>query len=212
MKQMGISRSEFLRSAGKICLGSCLCAGGAPYLQAQEQAGTEPGDRTAQRAVKRMEFVDIWIKRFMGVIDSSLDEATRKNIMMTNGKICYQDWIKSQGRRIEPMDFETWAADVSSRIQDGSIRVEGNVVYFQYMGSAETGKASPESVCLCPMVESKPAGLSSTYCLCSLGYVKEMFEQKFGRNMDIELLDSVLNGGRRCRFKITVLDNRRKHP
>ena len=60
------------------------------------------------------------------------------------------------------------------------------------------------------MVESKPAGLSSTYCACSLGYVKEMFEQKFGRNVDIEMLDSVLNGGKRCRFKITVHDDRRR--
>jgi len=211
MGKKRISRSEFLRSAGKMCLGSCLCATGAGFIQAQEQTGTEPGDQTAQRAVKRMEFVDTWIKRFMDVIDASLDEKTRKKIMMTNGKVCYQEWIKSQGREVESMDFEIWAADIADRIKDGSIRIEGNLVYFQYLGSAETSKASPEDVCLCPMVESKPAGLSPTYCSCSLGYVKEMFEQKFERMVDIELLDSVLNGGKRCRFKITVLDDRRKH-
>lgn len=209
MKQMGISRSDFLRSAGKICLGTCSCVIGASFLRIQGQTGTEPGEQTAQRAVKRMGFVDTWIKRFMDVIDTSLDEETRKKIMMTNGKLCYQDWIKSQGRKIEPADFDTWAAEITRRTQDGSIRIEGNVVYFQYLGSAETGKPSPESVCLCPMVESKPSGLSSTYCSCSLGYVKEMFELKFDRPVDIELLDSVLLGGQRCRFKITVLDDRR---
>ena len=212
MKKKGISRTEFLRTSGKICLGSCWCALGATTLWTQEQTETEPGDQTAQRAVKRMEFVDAWIKRIMDVMDSVLDEETRKKIMMTNGKTCYQEWIKSQGRRIDPVDFETWSADIANRIQDGSIRIDGNVVYFQYMGSAETGKASPEDVCLCPMVESKPAGLSPTYCSCSLGYVKEMFEQKFERIVDIELLDSVLNGSKRCRFKITVLENRRRPP
>jgi predicted hydrocarbon binding protein len=68
----------------------------------------------------------------------------------------------------------------------------------------ETGKSSPEAICLCPMVESKPNGLSPTYCLCSLGYVKEMNEQTFGKPVDAELLDSVLQGAKRCRFKVTV--------
>jgi hypothetical protein len=54
------------------------------------------------------------------------------------------------------------------------------------------------------MVESKPAGLSRTFCQCSVGYVGEMFRQKFGRPVTVELLDSVLYGGKRCRFKITV--------
>jgi predicted hydrocarbon binding protein len=54
------------------------------------------------------------------------------------------------------------------------------------------------------MVESKPNGLSPTYCLCSLGYVKEMNEQTFGKPVDAELLDSVLQGAKRCRFKVTV--------
>ena len=79
------------------------------------------------------------------------------------------------------------------------------MIYFQFTSSAETGKASPESICLCSMVESKPAGLSPTYCLCSVGYVKELFEQTFGQPVDVELLDSVLYGGKRCKFKVTVL-------
>ncbi len=212
MKREGISRSEFLRSTGKICLGSCLCGGGLGFVLNQAQTSTEPGDKTPERAVKRMAFVDEWIKRFMDVLDTTLDPETRKKIMMTNGKVCYQDWIKSQGRKIEPTDFEAWAADIFGRRHEDSIRIEGNVVYFQFTRSAETGSASAEEVCLCSMVESKPAGLSSTYCSCSLGYVKEMFERKFGRNVDIELLDSVLNGGKRCRFKITVLDDRRRQP
>jgi predicted hydrocarbon binding protein len=54
------------------------------------------------------------------------------------------------------------------------------------------------------MVESKPAGLSPTFCLCSLGYVKEMHEQMFMKPVEVELLSSVLRGDPSCKFKITV--------
>jgi hypothetical protein len=46
--------------------------------------------------------------------------------------------------------------------------------------------------------------ISPTYCHCSVGYVKEMHERMFGKPVAAELEDSVLRGGRRCRFKITV--------
>jgi len=57
---------------------------------------------------------------------------------------------------------------------------------------------------LCTFVETKPAGLSGTYCLCSIGYVKEWFDQMFARPVTVELLESTLTGGKRCRFKIMV--------
>jgi len=200
-----MNRKEFLKSAGKICASSCLCAAGVRSALGQEGQDTDPGAETAARAVKRMEFADIWIKRFMDVMDRTLDENKRKQLMMANGKQCFQDWIASQGRQITPQPFEKWAAERKKKNDDDSVRIEGNVIYFEYTSSAETGKTSPESVCLCPMVESKPLGISPTYCQCSIGYVKEMNEQTFGRPVEVELLDSVLYGGKRCKFKVTVL-------
>ena len=90
-------------------------------------------------------------------------------------------------------------------IRREGFKVEGNVIHYQYNGSAETGGAVADGICLCPMAESKPAGLSPTYCHCSVGYVKEIFELQFNRKVDVELIDSVLKGGKRCQFKITVI-------
>jgi len=59
------------------------------------------------------------------------------------------------------------------------------------------GKRSTSTVALTP--RRRPA-----FCLCSVGYVKEMHERTFGRSCEVELLDSVLYGGKRCRFRITV--------
>ncbi len=204
MGETTLDRKELLATAGKAGLATCLCALGATRLLADEMPQTAPGEATAARAVKRMEFSDVWVRRFMNVLDETLDRETRAKVMTANGRRCLREWLASEGRTITPVAFETWAERLKARPSDGSLRVEGKVIYFQYDASAETGGASPEGVCLCPMVESKPAGLSRTYCQCSVGYVKEMHEQKFGRPVTVELLDSVLYGGKRCTFKITV--------
>ncbi len=199
-----MNRKAFFGHLGRACVGSCLCAAGVREALGQTSPDTSPGAGTPSRAVKRMEYSDAWVRRFMDVLDQTLDSTTRMKVMMTNGKTCFSDWIRSQGREIRPVSFETWAARHREPSPNGSVRVEGNVIYFEYTGSAETGQASPEGICLCPMVESRPKGLSRTYCLCSVGYVKEMHERTFGRSCEVELLDSVLYGGKRCRFKITV--------
>ena len=207
MKKGAMDRKSFLRSLGKAgaCAGACACAAGLRVALAGEPGQAKPGDKTLERAAKRMEFADRWVKRFFDIMDLVLDPETRKTLMVANGKTCFRDWIRETRQDIKPVDFAAWAERVAKAAPREDVRVEGNVVYFQYEGSAETGQKSPEGVCLCSMVESKPAGMSPTFCLCSVGYVKEMHELRFGRKAEVELLDSVLKGGRRCKFKITIL-------
>jgi predicted outer membrane repeat protein len=201
-----MKRKEFFKTAGKVGFGACLCgaAGGLGKALAGIQEQAQPGDKTPERAVKRMEFADIWIKRFFDVMDKTLDEASRAKLMMLNGKTCYREWIVETKQEIKPIAYEEWAKKAATRKDEG-FKVEGNVIYFQYNSSAETGGAVEGGVCLCPMVETLPAGMSPTYCHCSVGYVKEMFELRFNRTVSVELLDSVLKGGKRCKFKITVV-------
>lgn len=202
-----MSRKEFFKTVGKIGGGACLCgaAGGLGTALAGIQIQAQPGDKTKERAVKRMEFADVWVKRFFDVMDQTLDEGTRRKLMMLNGKTCFGDWVRNSKQEIKPVEFEAWAKKAAQTTKQEGFKVEGNVIHYQYNSSAETGGATQDGVCLCPMVETKPAGLSSGYCQCSVGYVKEMFERRFNRKVDVELLDSVLWGGKRCKFKITVI-------
>lgn len=208
MQKEAMNRKEFFKTAGKIGVGACLCCGavgGLGTALAELRAQTQPGDKTAERAVKRLEFADSWVKRFFDAVDQTLDEETRKKLMMLNGKTCYRDWIRETKQEIRPVEFEAWAKRAAAHNHPEVLKVEGNIIHYQYAGSAETGGAVADGICLCPMAESKPAGLSSTYCHCSVGYVKESFELQFNRKVDVELLDSVLKGGKRCKFKITVI-------
>ena len=204
MSRTAMSRKDFMRGAGAAGVGSCLCVVGLREALAAAGADVSPGAATPERAVKRMEFADGWIRRFMATLDGTLDTETCRKVMMANGKSCYCEWIAGKG--VPPaVEFEQWAERVRDRLPIGGyLSVEGRTILFEYESSAETGAASPAGVCLCPMVESRPDDLSPTYCLCSVGYVKEMYERKFGRPCEVELLDSVLRGGPRCRFRITV--------
>jgi len=206
MDSPAVTRKEFLSCVGKVGAGSCLCGmfGGIEAAIAGEPPPKTPAKSADGRAKKRIEFAEQWVRRFMDVIDETLDEKTKTKLMMANGKVCHREYLKSIGREISPVPFEKWAARVKERGTDGSIQVEGRTIYFQYLTSAETGLPSAEGACLCSLVETKPAGLSPTYCLCSLGYVKDIFDQSLGTNVKIELVDSALKGGKRCKFKITV--------
>ena len=205
MKNGTMDRKSFLKSLGRAGACACAAAGGLRAALALPTGQTKPGDKTPERAVKRMEFADHWVKRFFDVLDQTIDAESRRKLMMTNGRTCFREWIQETKQEIKPINFEQWAEKVAKGPKREGLKVEGNVIYYQFDSSAETGQESPEGICLCSLVESKPAGMSQTYCLCSVGYVKEMNELRFGRKAEVELVDSVLMGGKRCRFKITMV-------
>ncbi len=79
MKNKPINRKEFIGTLGKIGIGTCMCAAAAgmraafggetPSLKSPQTAQTtkpvvetKPGDKTVERAAKRMEFGDGWVK------------------------------------------------------------------------------------------------------------------------------------------------------
>lgn len=212
-------RKEFMTMLSVVSGGTCMCAA---VLGAQKALGavsntlaledkpkqvlqTKPGDKSPARSAKRMEFVDGWVPRFFNVIDSELDESTRKKIMVANGKACYSAFQPGLKRRSEPATRDQIAAWVTRRGKAGGYSLDGDVIYMEYVGSAETGQASPEGICLCPTVEAQTAGrISPTFCWCSVGYVKEMHERVFGRTVKVDLLESVLMGHPRCKFRITL--------
>jgi hypothetical protein len=206
MNDSSMNRKEFLSNMGKVCVGACVCAaaGGLTNLRAEEPKQAAPPAAEPPRSEARINFAEGWVKRFLDAVDGTLDKETRKKLLMANGKACYLAWIADTKQTIQPVTLERFRKWITENVKDGSYRIDGNAIYFQYMNAAETGQAAAEGACLCPLVESKPNGLSSTYCQCSIGYVKAMHELLLNRTVEVELVDSVLMGGKRCQFKLMV--------
>jgi hypothetical protein len=216
VKQKGINRKEFLQSLGKFTAGTCVCAAAAGMnaafggqtsrsKPAPPPPQTGPGDKTVARAARRMEFGDEWLRRFFQTMDRTLDEPARRKLMTANGRACFAAYAGTPKNQPGPDAVEKFKAWVREKGGPKGYSIDGDVISFEFVGSAETGQASPEGVCLCSMAEAQPPGkFSPTYCLCSVGYVAEMHERILGRPVEVELVDSVLKGGRRCRFRMTI--------
>ncbi len=62
--------------------------------------------------------------------------------------------------------------------------------------------------CHCPLAAStilkEGAKVSPTWCYCSAGYEKTLFDNVFGESLEVEVLESVLDGSERCRFAIKL--------
>ena len=57
--------------------------------------------------------------------------------------------------------------------------------------------------CYCSCVKRGDEKLTAAWCACSLGYAEKLFARALGRVVRVELLESVLTGGRQCVMKIT---------
>lgn len=150
---------------------------------------------------EKEKFAEGWVKRFFDNFDKRLDEPTRKEIMHGCGKDCFKKSLG--GKEPNPVDVDILIDELNKYSGETAATRDGNVVDFHYVKN-ERGLKVKDGYCLCPWVESGPEGLSGTYCYCSVGYVKTMFETYTGRKTDVELVESLKRGGRTCRFKITL--------
>jgi hypothetical protein len=126
--------------------------------------------------------------------------------MQINGSLCatgaYGEITDSTSHSTEEIDATI--ADWQKFLGRENIYRNDNTVFFNYVGNPK-GLKIADGYCLCPMLENGPATLSPTYCQCSAGYVRYMFQKLItGRPVQVELLESLRGGGKSCRFKITI--------
>ena len=71
-----------------------------------------------------------------------------------------------------------------------TVRTEGETIYFSY----------PACYCSCVNKISKP--VSKTWCYCTLGYTKKMFDYVLDCDTAVELIESIKTGGSMCVMSI----------
>lgn len=202
-----MNRKEFLvQLTGYSALGAGLAASAfAPCCAAaQSLSNTQPKPAEGTPLDKRFAWAQTWARRMMDNIDIELDEPTRKRLMQANGRTCYRGIVNPP--KFPPLDQFIVGANHWAGKDGPIIRREGDTVYFDYFANP-AGLRNADGWCLCPLVEKGPEGLSGTFCECSVGYVREMFTQITGKPVQVELLESLKRGGKRCRFKISLTAN-----
>ena len=205
-----MNRKEFLLAGGCCAALAMLrnASAATPDAAASTPAPTPPPPSPAgpplTPAEKRAAFGERWAKLFFDAFDANLDEPTREKIMRANGRACHTLAIKNRAFHELPHSVDEFIAYIH-QFPGGkdTIRREGDTVWFSYVQNP-SGLKVADGYCLCPLVETGPAGLSGTYCFCSVGYVQHMFELMAGHPVQVQLLESLKRGGKGCKFKIDL--------
>ena len=144
-----------------------------------------------------------WMKGAMERLDRLVDEATKFKIMENCGFNCAKmnksaiEEAVARRRKFRTAD-EFMEAEEKNPAKGTKLVRDGNVLYQYY---------TPQSYgvrCYCEMVAAAEGEVSQTYCHCSKGFVKKLWEAVLEKPVDVELVQSVISGAKECKFAIHI--------
>lgn len=144
-----------------------------------------------------------------GNIDDYLKEEHRRFIeeitrFMNEGRVWYEEEITPEIIEFAEGDQEI---SIGKRIGDRIYVTKIPFAPKQYLEERDP-RLKRYYACHCPLVrtairDGRPK-IPSTFCHCSAGFTKVAYDVIFGEPVEIEMLESVLNGDSRCRFAIKI--------
>jgi predicted hydrocarbon binding protein len=146
----------------------------------------EQEDLMAQKG----KFIHDWILSLMENMDRRLDDDEKISLLEACGRACAGRHAKAEALKHKG-DLEGWLGLFKKWVGPGNVRREDNAVHLTYIK------------CLCPLVQDLPPLMSKTFCNCSRGWLKEVFETVVEKPVEVKLEDSIMQGGKQCRFLVS---------
>jgi hypothetical protein len=138
---------------------------------------------------QKSKFIHDWILNLMENMDEHLDEKEKINLMEQCGRACAEKHAKAEAMKHKG-DLDGWLDQFKKWVGSDNVQMEDNGVRVVY------------SKCLCPIVQDRPPLMSKTYCNCSRGWLLETFETVLGKPVEVKMEDSIMQGGKLCRFLV----------
>jgi predicted hydrocarbon binding protein len=131
-----------------------------------------------------------WIAVLLEQPDSEVDAPARVRVLENCGRACIPNSFVARARecRQQAKDMDDFLARLGKVWSH--VHSEGDEVYVVY------------EKCYCPLVKDFPGQLSPTWCQCSQGWVKQLFEGVLDRPVELELMRSIRQGDECCRFTV----------
>lgn len=141
-----------------------------------------------------------WVKSAMRRLEREFDPDTAKRIRMNcqcgygmDDKLALLNELMASAASIEELA-------ASDRARSAGLSCEGGELYLQFW------------FCPCPMLAEVERLETKTWCQCTTGYSKVLFEKAFGCEVDVELLKSIKTGDDICLMKIVPRGPIKKRP
>jgi predicted hydrocarbon binding protein len=131
----------------------------------------------------------------MDTLEREVDAPTGRAIMDRCACIGAGVIAKAQALQREAQDLDDLLARMNAaHLGGGHLRrestPEGDVIHASY------------DRCYCGSVSKSREPVSATYCACSCGWYRRLFEALLDRPVEVALLSSILQGDDQCRFLI----------
>ena len=135
------------------------------------------------------------IKSMMDALDQAVDEPTRQAIMQVCGRQCISASTLKKARKLAKAapDLDDLLVQLNQAgLGGGHLYREGDVIHGTY------------TRCYCGSVNHTKEPFSPTYCQCSCGWYRQLFETLLERPVAVELVSSIIQGDESCRFLIRI--------
>jgi len=174
-----MDRKDFFVKACGLGICSCVAAGFSvsDNLPAKDK---EPDWKES--------FVKYRYAKLIGILDATLDEKTKNQILENLGRECAGNGSGVKKYYHNPEGFfkeihDKWGENATYDKEKGIIRIE-----------------TPERDCACPLIDSKI--ISKSVCQCSVGWQTQVYTTIFGKEVKAKCVESVIRGSKRCVFEI----------
>jgi predicted hydrocarbon binding protein len=150
----------------------------------------------------------------MGRLDKLIvDPASRKNLLL--GCTCpfpqdridflrskYHEFGKDIAKLIQFMIHDDPRFYEKPILSGNTIQVRKKPRNPEYYAKATTVLEKRKAYCFCPLVWATEEAISETFCYCSSGWYKNLWEGILEKKVEVEVVGSVIQGDEFCDFII----------
>jgi len=141
-----------------------------------------------------------WWNNAVETLENELGTEKAIEVMRSCGSKCCGQGQRKTAKRLmdESSSIEGFLEKVSNyEVKDGEL---------EYKLINENTIIGKHNRCFCGQVKkSTELFESKTYCQCSVEFNKQFFEAAFEKPVEVELKQSILNGGNYCEFEIKII-------
>lgn len=141
--------------------------------------------------MKREQYAHRWVTSMLASIDEHINQETKVRLMESCGRACARSGARESAEECAG-DLDRFLSTLKGWIGEDGVRQDKGCIRITY------------GQCYCSLQAEIAPELARTYCACSCGWLKEMFETVTSKTVEVELESSIKCGSEACRFVVRL--------
>jgi len=189
-----MTRKDFVRNCAAALCATGMCGSASlGETQAAADGGQPCGAKELSETRSRADAARYRFSKLITVIEAGLPETERKQILHSLGAECSATYRASL--------IDRYRGNLRGFLDEGRRTWMAEAEYDEGKGVIRIVDKGPS--CSCPMVTV--GSTPGSFCDCTLGWQEATYSAILGRPVKAELEESILRGGKRCVYRITVV-------